>query len=375
MNKPPKITYLLGAGASYNALPIVNELPNVAECLLQNLESLIRKFNKRIGNEIPIFNKTKLLIEEVRKHHSIDTLARKIWIKNKNIRDSKSFDEEYARIKNLITAILYFKQINNYTKYNDFDICKDIMPNRKSGNQLLIDPRYEAFFAAIINEDCSIPENFNFISWNYDIQIEKTLHYYNSTMPIKDVANLYNINYQNFKLTSYNSQILKLNGTGLFDLNIPNVSSNKIIDHDDLTSEAFDIIIDGLSDDTEGLKPISTLIKFAWENESEISNHHAIAAKKIAESDFVVVIGYSFPIFNRQVDIDLFKDFSVEYNDKKIIIQAPEGDVNQYIEQLESIKSGLSKKATSITNLDQFYIPNEFWIQKPESLAGMAIFT
>lgn len=364
-NKPPKITYLLGAGASYNALPVVNELPSVAECMLENLNSLYHQFNALNRIEQPSFNKTKLLIEEVKKHHSIDTLARKIWIKNKNLRDDKTFDEEYARIKNLITAILYFKQINNYTNYNDFKICEKIMPNRKSGNQLLIDPRYEAFFAAIINEDCSIPENFNFISWNYDIQVEKTLQYYNSTKPIKDIANSYNINYQNFKLTNSNSQVIKLNGTGLF------VSNNQIIDHNGLTNEAIDVIIDGLSDDSEKLKQVSTLIKFAWENESEISNHHAIAAKKIEESDFVVVIGYSFPIFNRQVDIDLFKDFMLSKT--KIIIQAPESDVNQYIEQLESIKSGLSNKATSITNLDQFYIPNEFWTQKPKSLAGYAV--
>lgn len=368
METIPKITYLLGAGASYNALPIVNELPSEAECMLDNLNSLYLKFNGLQRKEQPTFNNTKLLIEEVKKHHSIDTLARKIWIKNKNIRDAKTFDEEYARIKNLITAILYFKQINNHTNYNDFGLCKKIMPNRKSDNQLLIDPRYEAFFAAIINEDCSIPENFNFISWNYDIQVEKTLHYYNNTKSIKEVANSYNINYQNFNLTNSNSQVLKLNGTGLF------VSNNQIIDDVGLTDKAIDIIIDGLSDDTEKLKQVSTLIKFAWENESEISNHHAIAAKKIEESDFVVVIGYSFPIFNRKVDIDLFKHFKLGYNDKtKIIIQAPEGDVNQYIEQLESIKSGLSKKATSITNLDQFYIPNEFWTQKPKSLAGYAV--
>ncbi|MES2656611.1 MAG: hypothetical protein V4620_13535 [Bacteroidota bacterium] len=79
MNKPPKITYLLGAGASYNALPIVNELVNVAQGMLSYLHQT-KTLNPYKQFE---FTKTHALIDEVAKHHSIDTLARKIWLKNR----------------------------------------------------------------------------------------------------------------------------------------------------------------------------------------------------------------------------------------------------------------------------------------------------
>lgn len=366
MKKLPKITYVLGAGASFNALPVVNELAIIAGCMLTYFDR--KTLNSDSYYPKPKFEKTRKLITEVSRHHSIDTLARKIWIKNKPLRGKGEFDEEYQRLKNLITAILYFKQILKNPNIDSDDEFKEFLEKRKSKFELIIDPRYEAFFASILNEDFTIPDNFNFISWNYDFQMERTLEYYQNCKTIKDIGNFYKINYLNFENSDINGQIIKLNGTCLF------IDENsQIIDSTEFNDELLKRFIDAISDDTDEIKKICSLIKFAWEKESDISNHHAIASQKIKESDFVVVIGYSFPIFNRQVDIDLFKNFRL--NSTKIIIQAPESDVNQYIEQLESIKSGLSKGATSITNLDQFYIPNEFWTQKPESIVGMVAFT
>ncbi len=353
MNNPPKITYILGAGASFNALPIVNELPSVAKGMINYINFSVKNiFNHGYEKQVPTFNKTNELIKEVSKHFSIDTLARKIWIKNKDKRSSE-FDEEYFRIVNLITAILYFNQINKTPQYDNFRFK---LPERNNEIELTIDPRYEAFFAAILNDDCTIPDNFNFISWNYDFQIEKTLQYYNSLIPIKKTANNYNINYLNYLYTNHNCQIIKLNGTSFF------VSNNETIDKLDYDIFTQKHLVNALSDNVEDLKQITSLIHFAWEKESNIINHHKIASQKIKESDFIVIIGYSFPIFNRKVDISLFNDFHIG-NTKKIFIQAPTENVNQYIEQLDSIKPGLSKMSTPITNLEQFYIPNEYWAQ------------
>ncbi|MES2381420.1 MAG: hypothetical protein V4538_10300 [Bacteroidota bacterium] len=342
MKEPPKITYLLGAGASYNALPIVNELASVADEIIKHLIHYKTSYPNNIKNYSD-FSKTISLIKEVAKHHSIDTLARKIWIKNKGSADN----DEYIRIINLITAILYFKQIEkNILGYDNISI------KRKSPIELVIDPRYEAFFAAILKDDCSIPHNFSFISWNYDFQIEKALHFY-SDKRISETAEEYKIIYDKSRPPNKTTQIIKINGTSLFE------SNNNVFDSTICNHEIYSILIDALSDNMERLKNTSSLIKFAWENEPEIKNHHAIASEKIKDSDFVVVIGYSFPIFNRAVDIELFKYFEKG----KIIIQAPESDVHQYIQQLESIKSNLSEKAIPITNLNQFYIPNEYWTE------------
>jgi hypothetical protein len=103
-------------------------------------------------------------------------------------------------------------------------------------------------------------------------------------------------------------------------------------------------------------------IKFAWETNSDLAvTSRNIAANEIfSKSDYVVIIGYSFPIFNREVDIKLFENIS---NCKAIYIQ----DIPERIEfiqnQLDAINPIINQRKLVHLQKDtnQFLIPNELW--------------
>lgn len=70
-------------------------------------------------------------------------------------------------------------------------------------------------------------------------------------------------------------------------------------------------------------------------------------------ADAAVVIGYSFPNFNREVDRQIFENFDVD--NCKIYIQDLYPD--EIIEKLDGVK----KAAIPVRSGGSFTIPNEFW--------------
>ena len=87
-----KITYLLGAGASYNALPIIDELPNILKYFcsiigdaLNYLKAGIKCDYDCTPDELSqLLDDINKLQKELKSHRTIDTLAKKYYlIKNK----------------------------------------------------------------------------------------------------------------------------------------------------------------------------------------------------------------------------------------------------------------------------------------------------
>lgn len=354
INKP-NITYLLGAGASFNSLPLVSEMYSELNKMDVYIDGF--EFKRNAGAARTFLSEMKLEIASVKEHLSIDTLARKYWLRS--LKD-KSYERKYIRIKNLITCLILFRSL----KFKDKDgvvadptttISKDANISR---NTFKIDTRYEAFFAALINKECQIPPNIKILSWNYDFQIEKSFQFYNSGLNLKEIGNGMGINYVDFNATNISNQIIKLNGTALL------FEGQNYIDLNKYDLEAHEIFLRALRNDFD--TNLFSAIKFAWEDDSNISKNRTIASKIIKNSRYVVVIGYSFPIFNREVDIQIFDGFVLDEN-HRVFIQAPDGDAQRYLEQLESIKYGLGKHAEVKTNTDQFFIPPLQWIKEPDN--------
>lgn len=357
MQKQPKITYLLGAGASANALPLVTEIPFALNHFIERFSDFDKYENSdKLNGKL---EKTKKLIIEIKKHYSIDTYAKKLYL----IGD----DHNYNRLKNLISVLLIYYQLNeqitaksskigvinlfdNSTKEENEKINK--LYNKLSQN---LDYRYDSFYATLLNKQHYLPDNVNIMSWNYDFQLEKAYSFYANSTKSKISSNLNIIEHSNAHLIKYNpnaSNILKLNGTGLFEKRILNNYLNQ-----GYSLAIHNLFIDALEDDT--FTSATSSIKFAWETDKDEPMNPILreqAKKIIADTEILVVIGYSFPIFNREVDMEILRSF-----DKKIYIQAPENDAIQFKSQLESIKTGLSQNCSIQTNLNQFLIPNEFW--------------
>jgi hypothetical protein len=346
----PQICYLLGAGASFEALPLISEVPYD----LGTFKQYIINYNKSLGDAGEGDLESKLsnfqnIINQTLQHHSIDTLARKYWLKQKSLAKQENNGEYdwYQLIKNIITCWLTWRRLNNLDiKFLEYDA--DSKKSERLKKLISLDPRYDAFFSAILDENLELPNNIKIVSWNYDLQIEQSFKFYLNDVTLKEVGHSIGINYNKYSI----GPIIKLNGSAVI------AEGTKALWESSYNHQVHEVFIKSLSNQFS--KNIYSNIRFAWEEEGMIDDYRRLASKYVSESDIVVVIGYSFPIFNRETDRQLFANFT-EKGISKIYIQADEKDAEGIKSQLESIETGLSKKAEIIQNLNQFFIPNEYW--------------
>lgn len=309
-----KVTYLFGAGASANALPLVNELPkrmneladhwikgeNRNKNLLLSENEFFSNFPSKSKREYQnqLLDDMKWLSTEAAKHASVDTLAKKFFLKGTSER------KNLWRLKNALSMFFIFEQ-----------------------TRFPADIRYDSFFASILNgHSKGFPENIKILTWNYDYQFEKAYSEYSGWSDLE-------VNQNDLKIISKHSQveppmgfaIVKLNGTTAFSdrsgSHILEPLSNITVQLNIETVNALANYYAAAIEAKEGYYP---LLSFAWEGEG--SKGKTIVDKAIAcakDTEVLVVIGYSFPFFNREVDrkiIGAMKDL------KKVYFQAPDAE-------------------------------------------------
>lgn len=299
-NSKKNITYYLGAGASANAIPMVSginqslrELCDFIGTKIELLESN-KKFPKLIGisqYDKDVFWDFKIFLDKwtklVAPTPSIDTFAKRLYDNGKS--------KEYLEYKIFLTiAFHYFhfsKRINDYAWGNN-----------------ILDGRYENLFRSINTKNQNsdfktyIPKCFSFITWNYDFQFEysRVLDYSDEKQPQSAKINAFH--------NSMGSRFIKLNGSSLLD-KLENVDYTSRIGIN-TTKHLLDLlflIYNELINNEEEL----TTFRFSWENKVDLDNLSEIAQR----TDILVVIGYSFPSFNRIID----KTFYSNLKDKCLI--------------------------------------------------------
>lgn len=332
-----KITYLLGAGASAGALPTVANLPGklilfykkisdqrnfkdlpdksrghirllqaktweVLQALVQNTEKWGENFSgftEKDSTKIPV------------KHASVDTYAKRLFITN---------DEKLTDLKIVLTAFFEYEQSVNH-----------------------IDIRYDHFLASIIPDYSKIfPDNVRVLTWNYDRQFELAYKPYQG-----DSAGLKIISKGLVKPTEGKKtpgfQIIKLNGMATcVDFKQHKIANSEAINAFARVAEvASDLLSNGLQSG----------ISFAWEaDQGEILQK---AKEVIGETDILIVIGYSFPFFNRQIDREILK--SVDLSTLYIQDYSPQGVKERFVALY-----GNGNVKTVAIEPGQFFIPNEF---------------
>lgn len=341
-------TYLLGAGASCNVLPLVREFParlegfkkyseaNFPISIQENID-LIKKISNPQERFIADLDN---LIIEAKNHASIDTYAKKLYLTDAQ--------EELVKLKSLIDLYLSIEQFNNG-----------------------IDPRYDAFFAALLKEENNsivLPENIRIISWNYDLQIELSLgsllQSYN-TMQLEERIGIYP---PSMRSTHSNYSIIKLNGTAMgwlfendkfnkrtFD---PKKYKAKFLSHDRdemLKTLILDYFENNYLSNPDQIRIPSIL--FSWEKDSIAQNARHYALQVMNNTDFLIIIGYSFPTFNRSVDRELLKSLRPL---KHIYIQSPEESIEGVEQRLVSLIGMKPQNYHQIPETDEFYIPYEY---------------
>ena len=205
------ITYLLGAGASYNALPIVEKIPDRLKAFanafkINDFEFTIKNEQKSNIAEKHLFRfntieeqrneyiKIKRFYEDIiwlkdesSRHSSVDTFAKKLFLQGQK--------QSLKKLKFILSCFFIYEQT------------------------LQFDKRYDSFYASILDNISTLPNNLKILSWNYDSQLE--IGYSNFTYAgINYTRKTLNVITKEIENISENQKnkfaIYKLNGTTNF---------------------------------------------------------------------------------------------------------------------------------------------------------------
>jgi hypothetical protein len=304
--------YWLGAGASANALPLVASFENVLREFKDKLAFIT--INKSVPGQKQVRDefifKIDWMLENLAVHASVDTFAKKLYFK----RDTQN-------LKVLKAILSCFFVAEQSTKRVDY--------------------RYDSFFASILKFDglssVQIPDDIKFLLWNYDLQIEKAYFGYvdDENKVIKDLT--------------FSKSLYHLNG--YCGTTKPGLIGKEFKEAFQIKPEISNLILELYSDYCQGA--ISD-INFAWEmNENYFNNSINPVTESIRE---VIIIGYSFPFFNREVDKQIFQRLK---DVEKIYVQSPQESMTGIKERILAISPNLPK-IIPIEDTSQFYIPFDY---------------
>lgn len=333
-----RILYLLGAGASAKAMPVNDKMETRIRDqydLLGGIKSVMGSTDADAKNMGEYLSDLHFIWEGARDHASIDTFAKKLFLKGQT--------EQLKILKCALSTFLALEHI------------------RKK----IPDPRYDSFFASIIERSyMNLPTDFTILTWNYDQQIEASYSEFadESIEGSKTILNCIS-KYTNSAFSAVDDKfsVIKLNG----DISVRIKGSNNykhLINPEKKDGFDKDVYISVLRiwREMRSDEIFESNISFAWEDDANAKHRILeIAKPAVEDAEIIIIIGYSFPLFNRAVDRELF---NMIQNPQEIYIQS---------ETIESAK-GLCDRFWKMLAIDagfepqpivddkQFFIPLEY---------------
>lgn len=340
-----KTIYYLGAGASFGkrdengtileGVPVVAEIPKefaafrefIANAEVPSGEILIPGFCFTDAEDVERYKNAMLsdiddLQRGIEEHATIDTYARKLYLTGQT--------SEFGKLKDVLCSFFIWSQLEHKP-----------------------DGRYDTFFANVLEEGTlDIPADISIISWNYDSQLEMTYKSYrkDKELPIfeKNIMG-------DWPRLPKCGRIFKINGSATF----VDTSTLSLLKATDRTTPAVLQLIhfydDSRSDTSDLGYQMRNHLSFAWEKAANHDNMMESLSKTTQDTEQVVVIGYSFPFFNRKTDREIFRSMP---SLKKVYIQDIEPQAVK-----ESIQAVLPEnqiiEVVPISNCNQFYLPKE----------------
>jgi len=357
-----QVTYFVGAGASYYSLPIIETMNVRMKAFSHFLKDQKQKGTLKNDFADQFIKDLDELIQIDKNRTSIDAYARELVLKGTG--DSQM---KLLHLKAILSSYIVFEQLlkpDDLIFYSDkhyTDILPNLpIPHDETLQEMIrthIDKRYYTFWGDHLTPGSDeLPNNIKVLSWNYDMQFESSYSH------IKHYSlELTQQNLQVFPsvlkgIDSNKSCILKLNGTaGLIHDNSQKKIYNLFDPREHKLMENLDFLIEILKNNYHRAfsKP---LFYFAWETEEIVNQTRQLAINIIKETEILVIIGYSFPSFNKSVDKQIFSDISKL---KKIYYQAPNNELPELIDRLNGINTEMQHLTKGINNLRTFYFPTE----------------
>jgi hypothetical protein len=280
-----KIVYILGAGASALTLPILSNLGEE----MSKMQALINQYSARSHPGVSYFRDQLDNLRRMSKgYNTVDTYAKKLFLN----KDSKKLHELKVTLSFFFTLRQFAPESRGIAK---------LSPK--------IDKRYISLASSFLEEkdgQICLPDNIKFLSWNYDLQLEMALRdFHYEEMRVSECLQRFKVS-RDISSINGKEQIIHLNGVaGLY---FENGETTCIVDS--LSSSSFDTSIDELKDlflklyNSEDHNIMQ--FNFAWESNIEKNMFSEKMLKALAGVSYAVIIGYSFPVFNRKFDKDIF---------------------------------------------------------------------
>lgn len=367
-----KVVYLMGAGASYGkrekdsndkdiagkileGLPIVNEIPLRLQHIIElyseptykeNDTKTISEISINLRNaQAALVDDLQWLYDNTKRHATIDTFAKKLFLTGKK--------EEYIKLKRLLS--IYFKT--------------EQLINRP-------DSRYDTFLASVLQRNTNgklrISNDISILTWNYDSQFEIAYREYLITdtnsediqFPEQlgidihsDAANFPKpVTFQD----DGERQIIKLNGSASFESEF-SMGHYYSFNDGKLTKEQIEKNIWTYYAPyyINTLNRKRCLLNFAWEYE-KTPEYIQLLNNTLYGAEFLVIIGYTFPFFNREVDTSLFGFLWRRL--RAIYIQDPNAsNIKESVLNIIHRAGGIIDENSIMLkkDVDQFFLPPE----------------
>lgn len=340
-----KVTYLLGAGASYKAVPIIGEL-NDAFLEINQLCNGNRAVNARkdlIKPKSLFDSHMKTGASAAKLFGTVDTYAKKL---------SLTHNHDLVQFKAALSLFFtIWQEVDK--KHLAGRISKDL----KNGNisYLDVDDRYMSLLANYLykkNTEVLLSEDVNFITWNYDTQLERAI----SLFIDKSLETIL----KHFTVYPYYSEnkpkILHLNGIAGLYKDFEDENKMKTLFKDGRyknPSELFETILHFMEKSENKVNKNDEYFTYAWETDDISLKAVKYAEEMLKETNVLVIIGYSFPTFNDSVDKKLFKCLNESPNFNMVYYQDPNASV-----ELLNARFGIDEKKIKIVKeVDQFILP------------------
>lgn len=337
-----ELTYILGAGASFESMPVVKSFPYRFEEFSQYVTSLRGIPHIFINNRdfiTTLENKAKELSRQFKTHQSFDTYFKKLF-----------HTEQTAEI------FISKKVLNLYFLWEHISETRDKPQNYSEAvfwKKSIIDKRYDALIAGLLKPIGGKKETYcpvNFITWNYDLNLFLSLknYFYPHETLGKFLEYIRKEGQENIWEIGRQIKVINMNGY-FYSSSLSNEKSLPIINQ-----ETFNLLLKKSTDQHFSINftdSDSELIKFAWESNLGVGEK---ARDMIKESKNVVVVGYTFPLYNRLIDLSYLN--LDNFSNCSLAIQDPNAEnLKQDFLNMGGPRDSLSIKP--ITNCESFYIP------------------
>ncbi len=334
-----KVTYLLGAGASAKALPTIK-----ATITTEGISKAFRSLADKLRTDSTIDSKHKAfstktaddliwLADNSDKFSSPDTFAKYLYLKHRAI---------LPRLKN---ALSFFFTVEQFV-------------HRKPDDRPLI------FLTTVMQLNNIFPTNIKILNWNYDYQIQLGAEVFRqeiftvgqgATTHTPPLIGYYpTLGYKGHTDVKETSMV-HLNGIAGFYFH----EGRQLVLNSFLNGKPHDMneVIEEI-DKNVGQR--HNLITFAWERDTEsayyLKSRLEIAKAIISETDILVIIGYSFPFFNREIDREIFNALKAHDKFQKIFYQDPYR-TGEFLKNQFELSDKVEIK--SIQNAENYFIPIE----------------